>query len=352
MQDDLFKEASRQAEICNACRYCESYCSVFPELHKLREFNKMDITYFANLCHNCRGCYYACQYTTPHEFNINIPQIFAQVRHKSWQDYAWPRKFATLFYKSGVLISLISIISLCFFSALLNLLPQGEGEGFYRIISHNILILIFIPASLFPFISLSISLRAFWRDIGGGKITLKQLKNTFMAISRMHDLASGHGEGCNFEDEDRFSHSRRYAHQAIMYGFLLCFASTSSATILHYFFDIKAPYGLFSIPKLFGIPGGILLVFGCIWMLLLKFKSDQKLGDTKAWGSEYAFVILLGIVGLSGLLLYLLGNTIFMPSMLSIHLSSVLTFFILTPYSKMVHAFYRVLSILKEKEID
>ncbi|EFO31998.1 precorrin 3B synthase CobZ [Roseibium sp. TrichSKD4] len=38
------------------------------------------------------------------------------------------------------------------------------------------------------------------------------------------ELAGGHGDGCNFEDEDRFSHALRYAHQAVMYGFLLCFA--------------------------------------------------------------------------------------------------------------------------------
>ena len=36
MQTDLLREAERQAEICNACRYCEGYCSVFPALHRNR----------------------------------------------------------------------------------------------------------------------------------------------------------------------------------------------------------------------------------------------------------------------------------------------------------------------------
>ncbi|MCG7522824.1 4Fe-4S ferredoxin, partial [Ruegeria sp. Ofav3-42] len=66
MQTDLIQEARRQAEICNACRYCEGYCSVFPSLHAERAFSDGDITQLANLCHNCRGCYYACQYTAPH----------------------------------------------------------------------------------------------------------------------------------------------------------------------------------------------------------------------------------------------------------------------------------------------
>ena len=66
MQTDLLQEARRQAEICNACRYCEGYCSVFPALHQERFFSEANLTQLANLCHNCRGCYYACQYTAPH----------------------------------------------------------------------------------------------------------------------------------------------------------------------------------------------------------------------------------------------------------------------------------------------
>jgi precorrin 3B synthase CobZ len=62
------EEARRQIEICNACRYCEGYCDVFPAMTRQRAFSDGDITQLANLCHNCRGCYYACQYTEPHEF--------------------------------------------------------------------------------------------------------------------------------------------------------------------------------------------------------------------------------------------------------------------------------------------
>ena len=29
MSSDTIQEARRQIEICNACRYCEGYCSVF-----------------------------------------------------------------------------------------------------------------------------------------------------------------------------------------------------------------------------------------------------------------------------------------------------------------------------------
>ena len=37
-------EARRQIEICNACRYCEGYCSVFPAMTRDRVFSDGDIT--------------------------------------------------------------------------------------------------------------------------------------------------------------------------------------------------------------------------------------------------------------------------------------------------------------------
>src|SRR5215213_9980646 len=73
-------EAARQMQICNACRYCEGFCAVFPAMTRRLEFGKADIHYLANLCHNCGACLYACQYAPPHEFAVNFPQAMAKVR--------------------------------------------------------------------------------------------------------------------------------------------------------------------------------------------------------------------------------------------------------------------------------
>ncbi len=72
-ETDAVAEARRDIEICNACRYCEGFCAVFPAMELRREFSAGDLSYLANLCHNCRGCYYACQYAPPHEWGINVP---------------------------------------------------------------------------------------------------------------------------------------------------------------------------------------------------------------------------------------------------------------------------------------
>lgn len=135
-----------------------------------------------------------------------------------------------------------------------------------------------------------------------------------------------------------------------MYGFLMCFASTASATVLHYIFAMPAPYGVLSLPKLLGVPGGILLTLGCLGMAVLKLKADKSLGDASAWGGEMAFVLLLGFAGFSGLALYALGATPLMPLILALHLGAVLAFFLLTPFTKMAHGFYRLAALIREAQ--
>lgn len=350
MQTDLINEARRQSEICNACRYCEGYCSVFPALHSQRSFSDGDLTQFANLCHNCRGCYYACQYTAPHEFDLNLPKALAEVRRDSWETLAWPGPFARAFQSHGGAIALFSIVCFAVLFWVIRSVGAADGEGFYAALSHAAMVAIFVPAFLFPLLSLAISLRAYWTLVEGEPVRVSHVVRAIKAVANMKNLASGHGEGCNYEDEDRFSQSRRYAHQAVMYGFLLTFASTSAGTVMHYVFDLPAPYGLFSVPKLLGIPGGILMTLGAIWLIALKFRADRNLADAKAWNGEIAFVFLLGFVAASGLVLYVLGQTALMPIMLALHLGSVLSLFLLTPFSKMAHGFYRLAALVRDAQ--
>lgn len=350
MQTDLFQEARRQAEICNACRYCEGYCAVFPALHAERAFSDGDLTQLANLCHNCRGCYYACQYTAPHEFDLNLPQALANVRQDSWADLAYPQAAGKAFQKNGVLIALVTVIGFAvLFWGARTFGSQGR-EGFYAILSHNAMVAIFAPAFLFPLASIAISLRRYWRRVEAAPPTFAHLAQALRHAANMRNLSGGHGDGCNFEDEDRFTHARRIAHQAVMYGFALCFAATSVGTVMHYALNMPAPYGLLSLPKALGLSGGVLLGLGSVEMIRLKLRSDRTLGASGAFGGEIAFVGLLGFVALSGLALYALGQTAAMPILLSLHLGAVLAFFLLTPFTKMAHGFYRLAALMVDAQ--
>ncbi|MGI9521136.1 MAG: tricarballylate utilization 4Fe-4S protein TcuB [Hyphomicrobiaceae bacterium] len=353
MQIETLQEARRQIEICNACRYCEGYCSVFPAINRQRAFRDADITQLANLCHNCRGCYYACQFTEPHLFALNLPKVLAEVRQNSWQSYAYPSWFAKAFHQSGTAIAIATIIGFALlFFAIKTIGGRSDDPGFYAVLSHNAMVAIFAPAFLFPVFCLVVGLYRYWKAVDGRTVSFSDLVAAFGSAAKMKNLAGGHGEGCNFEDEDRFSNVRRWRHQMVMYGFLLCFAATCAGTVMHYGLAMPAPYGLLSLPKLLGVPGGILLSLGTLAMAELKMRSDRNLADARAWGGEMGFILLLFFVSTSGLALYVFGNSDHMTQLLAIHLGSVLAFFLLVPYSKMAHGFYRLAALAREHQLQ
>src|SRR5262252_3024486 len=88
--DDAVAEVARQMQICNACRYCEGFCAVFPAMTRRLEFTPATVHYLANLCHNCGACLHACQYAPPHDFAVNVPRVLARVRLDTYAAYAWP----------------------------------------------------------------------------------------------------------------------------------------------------------------------------------------------------------------------------------------------------------------------
>lgn len=342
------EEARRQIEICNACRYCEGFCSVFPAMTRQKAFADGDLTQLANLCHNCRGCYYACQYTAPHEFALNIPAALAEVRVESWERLARPQALARVFQTHGVAVAGLLVVALAWFFWALTALKPEIGAGFYAYLAHNTLVAIFVPAFLVPLALMALSLRDYWREVGGGTVRLSHIFTALHSAARMKNLSGGHGEGCNFESEDRFSDRRRVFHQLMMYGFLLCFASTASGTVMHYALGWEAPYALPSLPKLLGLPGGLMMVAGAAGLALLKLRADPALGAAQVWGGEMAFVLLLGAVALTGLALYAATGTGMVGALLAIHLATVMVLFLLLPFSKMVHGFFRLAALVAE----
>lgn len=350
ISDDPVQEARRQIEICNACRYCEGYCSVFPAITRNKVFASGDITQLANLCHNCRGCYHACQYTAPHEFDLNLPKALGAARVDSWERFAWPSGLARLLQSHAAGLVVAIVLGIAAMILAIAALP-GEGPGFYAWLGHGAMVAIFLPAFLLPLAAIAMGLRSYWHEVGGQAVTLHDLREAAISAGTMRNLSGGQGQGCNFEKGERYSNARRHVHQAIMYGFLLCFAATSVATVMHYLLDMPAPYGLFSLPKLLGIPGGLLLVAGCFGMIVLRGKADPGLGAPGRSGGENAFIWTLGLAGLTGLVLYAVRGTALTGPLLALHLGLVLAFFLVTPYSKMAHGFYRMAALVREAQL-
>lgn len=345
-------EVARVMQICNACRYCEGFCATFPAMTRRLSFdNKADLNYLANLCHNCGACLHACQYAPPHEFAVNVPMAMAKVRKETYINYAWPAPLGKLYEKNGFALSLAVAIGLALFLILAiastgSLLHEPLAGNFYAVFPHNTLVVLFGTVFLFSVLALAVGVRRFWKDISPGKASSPAVAEAAHDALRLKYLDGGHGLGCNDED-DRFTLRRRMYHHFTFYGFMLCFAATSVATIYHYLFGWQAPYGYLSLPVILGTVGGIGLLIGPAGLFWLNLKRAPAHGDSSQQPMDRGFIALLFLTSLTGLLLLVLRDTSLMALLLAIHLGVVMGLFLMLPYSKFAHGIFRSASLLK-----
>ncbi len=345
-------EVARQLQICNACRYCEGFCAVFPAMTRRLEFGKADIHYLANLCHSCGACLHACQYAPPHEFGVNVPQAMARVRAQTYSDYAWPPALGALYRRNGLTMSLALAVGLALFLMLAvalkgSLLHAPLQGNFYAIFPHNLLVSLFAPVFLFAVLALGLGVRRFWRDVtpGTGAPGAAVMEAVQDAL-RLKYLGGGHGEGCNNEN-DAWTLWRRRFHHATFYGFMLCFAATGVATLYHYLFNWHAPYALGSLPVLLGSVGGVGLLVGPAGLFWLNLRRHPLHGDAAQKPMDRGFIGLLFFISLSGLALLAWRDTSAMALLLALHLGVVMALFLTLPYGKFAHGIFRSAALLK-----
>jgi len=345
------QEVVRIMQICNACRYCEGFCAVFPAMTRRIEFASADVHYLANLCHNCGACLHACQYAPPHDFAVNVPTALARVRKETYMHFAWPQMMGELYKANGLAVALGSSVSVMAF-LLLALALNGRFFGgvldgnFYAVFPHNTLVWIFGSVFSFAILALLIGLTRFWRQISPGKASGEAAAEAVHDVLTMKYLGGGHGEGCNNAD-DAFSLWRKRFHHFTFYGFMLCFAATSVATVYHYFLGLHAPYALSSLPVILGTLGGIGLVIGPVGLLYLNLQRDPAHGDETQKPMDRAFIVLLLLISISGLGLLIYRDTVSMSIWLVIHLGFVMGLFLTMPYGKFAHGIYRAAALLK-----
>src|SRR5215475_435308 len=352
----ILDEADRLMTVCNSCRYCEGLCAVFPAMEMRRAFSDGDLNYLANLCHACGACYVDCQFSPPHEFDVNVPKTLAIARAESYAAYAWPRAASGLFARNGLVISIVAALSVAAFifgfAAVKD--PQvlygihGGPGAFYALMPHNAMAALFSAAFLYAILALVMSVRAFWRDIGepiGMKTNAKAL---FQAIRDAGELRylDGGGVGC-FNEDDKPTDRRKIFHHLTFYGFALCFAATCVATLYHYLLAREAPYPWWDLPVVLGTLGGIGLLIGPIGLLVAKSKRDPVLVDEQRYGMDTAFILMLFLTSLTGMALLLLRETAAMGPLLAIHIGVVFALFITMPYGKFVHGIYRFVALVR-----
>ena len=345
---DLIAHGAHVMTVCNACRYCEQYCPVFPAIERRRTFTMADLTYLANLCHGCGECLYACQYAPPHEFGINVPQTLAAIRVASYEEYAWPRGLAVAFRRSGLTTAIALaagftalLLTGAAVSTPLSQTPPVPGD-FYTVIPHDVMVGLFGGVAVFVLSALTVGLSRFWRDQGGRAPFSRRALTDMLTLRHLHTT----GVDCTTAEEER-TPWRRWFHHATFYGFLLCFASTTVAAAYHLAFGWVAPYDYVSLPVILGTSGGLGLLIGPAGLLVTRPRRDPTLSDRAASRLDESFTFLLFLTSLTGLLLLAMRTQRVMGLLLVVHLGVVLALFVTLPYGKFVHGLYRGAALRK-----
>lgn len=348
---DAEAEVARVLQICNACRYCEGFCAVFPAMTRRLAFPRADVHYLANLCHNCGACLHACQYAPPHEFAVSVPRAMAQVRARTYAEHAWPRPLGALYARNGLFVSMALAAALAFFLVLV-LAQQGMlwhaplAGDFYRVLPHGWMAALFAPLFGFALLALAMGLRRFWIGQAAGPAPGAAMSEAAHDVLRLKYLDGGHGEGCN-EADDAFTLSRRRLHHLTFYGFALCFAATCVGTVYHYVFGWIAPYGFTSLPKLLGVTGGVMLAMGSAGLWRLRRGRHPQHVEPTQTAMDLGFIALLFGTASTGLVLTAWRDTGALALLLAVHLGFVMALFATLPYGKFAHGAYRTAALLK-----
>lgn len=352
----LVAEATRQLDICNACRYCEGLCAVFPALERRNVLDAGDVSQLANLCHDCRACFDACMYSAPHEFDLDLPKALSAVRAADYQRHVWPRRVPRAFSGwSGVLLgglpSVAVVLALAVAHAGWSGLVRSDGRAAspYELLPYPVLVALMAVAALYSVVVMALAACSYWRLVGttSGHVTVGAIAQATWCAATLRYLRGG-GVECYYPEDDKPSAGRRRLHALVAYGFGLCLVSTVAAAVEQDIAGIDPPYPWLSAPVLTGMLGGLGLVIGCVGLLGLKARSSRVTSFAQMTIKDYGLLVALAFLALSGLAVLLTRDTPAFGIVLLVHLAAVVEAFAMAPYSKFIHVIFRFAALVRD----
>ncbi len=350
---NALEEVRRILTICNACRYCEGFCPVFPAMERRREFSDPDVLFLANLCHDCRQCYAACPFTPPHEFNLNLPRAMSMVRTLAYERSSRP-KWAYPFRRSAAFTAAITSISLFLTLWIAATLRKWDAlysrvYSSYQVFPYPLVAGAGLALGVFALAFALLSGLSQWRAMGLGFSELFNLRAHVKALSEAleHIWFRGGGAGCAYPRLEG-NLGRMFLHALVFFGFGLDFLSTLSGAVYQDVLRIDPPFALLSVPVVLGTVGGTMICLGAAGLIGLKAISLRDLEDRAMVEADLTFLALLSAISLTGLMTLALRFTNYGGLVLTVHLALTVPLFLTTPYGKLIHSIHRYLAIVRD----
>jgi len=331
-------EGIRQLTICNACRYCEGYCAVWEAIELKSFLNKSDAIHLANLCHDCRDCYYACPFNEPeHEYALNIPKALGNIRSVSYSTFVKPKIMRHVLESSPFVIYILVILS-AFATLAFPILYYGLSGfsqiPFVHLITPEEFKVITLSVYAYTLILWIFEGYSYWKTIKeGSSLSLRGTLNGIFEVLA-HKNFMGGGTGCKVPGE-RSTFLRAILHILVFYGFIVALISIS----VYPEFDPLVSFSYMS--------AALAISIGAVGLTLLHIVDKKQIRSPELSKIDYPFTSLLILIGITGIPIFFLHSGFWLNFDFLYHDALVLILFLLAPFSKFIHPVFRLISLIK-----
>jgi quinone-modifying oxidoreductase subunit QmoC len=358
---------------CYQCATCSTVCNLspddrpFPRKEMLmagwgqsKELAKDPDVW---LCYQCNDC------TTYCPRSARPGDVLAAIRSYSYKHYAFPAFMGRALANPRALPLLILVPILILLACIQFTAPRGEDDIFDFLRSniidfntfppHSSVDALFVFGNIMIFIFASVGFLRFWRMLRTDG-TARQMSFIPAALLTLKEIFVH-----NRFRECGANHPRAIGHMLLFFGFAGAMATTGAVFVfifaphylmllgfenLHAYFEL--PFHFMHPVKILGAVSGLALLIGSGMLLVRRWTNRDEVGANGY--SDYLFLYVLFLAGLSGLLAWLTRlSGIVMLAYVNYFIHIVCVYFLLwyMPYSKFAHMFYRGLAIVHARSI-
>lgn len=359
---------------CYQCATCSVVCELSPED---RPFPRKEMLWAGWgqsdlligdpdvwLCHQCNDC------TTHCPRGARPGDVLAAIRSYVYENFSFPRFMGRALASTKALpvlflVPIALILACIIFTAPKT--PAGEylfltsaAIDYNIFMPHSTVDALFVFGNILIFMFAAVSFIRFWGKLqaDGRTVNLSFIQAALLTVKEI--LVHERFKKCTT------NRPRATAHLILLFGFIGAMITTGLVLLfvflphyIHSWFGVESLDSFFQVPlelphpvKILGALSGIGLLVGSIMLIVRRWGNKDEVGANGY--TDYLFLYIIFLVGLSGMLSWLLRYSgVPMLAYVNYFLHLVFVYFLLwyMPYSKFAHMIYRTLAIVHARQV-